>query len=160
MSATMATDRVYSAFLGSHDEARTFYHGHTYAGNPLAAAVALASLHVFSEEETLKQVIAKAGRLQQHLQKISALPLVGDVRNRGLIGAVELVSDKLTHTPFPWGERMGGRVCDYALQEGVWIRPLGNVVVIMPPLAITLEELDQICGAVEGGIRSLAASVV
>lgn len=156
MSATLAADRVYSAFLGSREEGKTFYHGHTYAGNPLAAAVALASLDVFQQEQTLQQVAVKAERLRRHLEQIAELPLVGDVRSCGIVGAVELVSDKSSHTPFPWSERMGGRVCDYALQEGVWLRPLGNVIVIMPPLSVSSDELDRICGAVERGIRSLS----
>jgi adenosylmethionine---8-amino-7-oxononanoate aminotransferase len=153
MSATLATDRVYDAFLGSVGESRHFYHGHTYAGNCLAAAVALASLDVFRDEQTLAQLPAKVDRLQQHLRRLAEMPHVGDVRSIGLIGAVELVRDKSTKTPFAWSERAGNRVCDEALRQGVWIRPLGNVIVIMPPLSITLPELDKLCRAVEAGLR-------
>ncbi len=86
------------------------------------------------------------------LARLARLPHVGDVRQRGLIAAVELVRDVATKEPYPWQQRRGLRVCDHARREGVWLRPLGNVIVIMPPLAVTLEQLDQIAGAVERGI--------
>jgi adenosylmethionine-8-amino-7-oxononanoate aminotransferase len=82
------------------------------------------------------------------------LPHVGDVRRRGMIAAVELVQDVASKEPYPWQERRGLRVCDHALTEGVWIRPLGNVVVILPPLAILLDEIDRMMGAIERGIAA------
>lgn len=156
LAATMATDEVYAAFLGSYSESKTFYHGHTYGGNPLGAAAALATLDVFEEEGTLKKLPAKISRLGEHLERIAAHPHVGNVRQCGLIAAIELVQDKAAGTPYPWEERRGIRVCDHARSEGVWLRPLGNEIVIMPPLAISLEQIDRIAGAVERGI-SLAA---
>jgi adenosylmethionine-8-amino-7-oxononanoate aminotransferase len=153
-AATLATDEIWQAFLGRYDEARTFCHGHTYGGNPLGAAAALATLDVFEEEQTLARLTPKIARLGEHLRRIADLPHVGDVRQRGLIGAVELVRDRATKEPFPWQERRGFRVCEAALQKGVWLRPLVNVVAIMPPLSVTLEELDRICEAVEFGIRA------
>ena len=153
LSATVTTDQIWNAFLGAYDESKTFCHGHTYGGNPLAAAVALASLAVFEEEQTLAAMPAKTKRLQEHLRRISEHPYVGDVRQCGLIAGIELVRDRESREPFPWSEQWGQRVCDHALSEGVWLRPLGNVVVIMPPLAITLAQLDRICYAVEKGIE-------
>jgi adenosylmethionine---8-amino-7-oxononanoate aminotransferase len=138
--------------LGTYTESKTFYHGHTYGGNPLGAAAALATLDVFEEEQTLAGLPAKTARLGEHLARLARLPHVGDVRQCGLIGAVELVRDAATKEPYPWQERRGLRVCDYARSEGVWIRPLGNVIVIMPPLSIGLDQLDRIAGAVERGI--------
>lgn len=155
LAATLATTEIWNAFLGTYAESKTFFHGHTYGGNPLGAAVALATLEVFDEERTLEKLQPKIARLQEHLARIAKLPLVGDVRQCGLIGAVELVRDRATKEPLPWAERWGQKVCDHALTEGVWLRPLGNVLVIMPPLAITLDELDKICGAVERGISHL-----
>jgi len=152
MAATLATDEIWRTFLGSYAESKTFFHGHTYGGNPLAAAAALASLAVFEEERTLEKLPEKAARLDEHLARIARLPYVGDVRRRGLIAAVELVRDVHRKTPFPWEERRGQRVCDSARQKGVWLRPLGNVVVIMPPLNIPLEQLDKIMPAVEEGV--------
>ncbi len=155
LAATLATDEIYDAFLGTYAQSKTFFHGHTYGGNPLGAAVALATLDVFQEEQTLERLPAKVDRLREHLARIAQHPQVGDVRQCGLIAGIELVRDRATNEPFPWSERRGQRVCDHALTEGVWLRPLGNVVVIFPPLAISPGELDRICGAVERGIKSL-----
>jgi adenosylmethionine-8-amino-7-oxononanoate aminotransferase len=155
LAATLATDEIYSAFLGRYEESRTFFHGHTYGGNPLGAAAALATLEVFDEEQTLDRLKPKVARLAEHLSRIAKLPHVGDVRQRGLMAGIELVRDRATKEPYPWAERRGLRVCQHALSQGVWLRPLGNVIVIMPPLAVSLEELDRICEAVECGIRAV-----
>jgi adenosylmethionine-8-amino-7-oxononanoate aminotransferase len=152
LAATLVTDEIYRAFLGDHAESKTFFHGHTYGGNPLGAAVALATLDVLEEEQTLQHLPEKVVRLAEHLQRIGRLAHVGDVRQCGLIGAVELVRDRASKEPYPWTEKRGIRVCDHARGEGVLLRPLGNVLVIMPPLVITLEELDRIATAVEHGI--------
>jgi adenosylmethionine-8-amino-7-oxononanoate aminotransferase len=158
LAATLATDAIHTAFLGTFAESKTLYHGHTYGGNPLAAAVALASLDVFDEEQTLAKLPAKIARLASHLRRLATLPHVGDARQRGLIAAVELVRDKATCEPLPWAERCGHRVCVAARKHGVLLRPLGNVIVIMPPLAISLAELDRIALAVESGLAEVFAS--
>jgi adenosylmethionine-8-amino-7-oxononanoate aminotransferase len=152
LAATLATDEIYGAFLGRYEESKTFFHGHTYGGNPLGAAVALATLEVFEEERTLENLQPKIARLAKHLARLKEHPHVGDVRQCGLIAGIELVADRDSKTPYPWAEKRGMRVCQHALSEGVWLRPLGNVVVIMPPLAISHEELDTIFHAVERGI--------
>ena len=154
LAATLATDRIWQAFLGDYAESKTFFHGHTYGGNPLGAAVALATLDVFDDEETLANLPPKMARLGEHLDRIGKLPHVGDVRQCGLIAGIELVRDATTKEPYPWAEKRGIRVCDHARSEGVLLRPLGNVIVILPPLVITLDELDRIAGAVERGIRA------
>jgi adenosylmethionine-8-amino-7-oxononanoate aminotransferase len=155
LAATLTTDEIWQAFLGTYAESKTFFHGQTYGGNPLGAAVALANLRIFDEERTLEQIQPKIARLARHLARIGRHPHVGDARQCGLIGAVELVREKATKEPYPWEERRGWRVCESALEEGVLIRPLGNVVVIMPPLAISIDELDRICEAVERGIKKV-----
>jgi adenosylmethionine---8-amino-7-oxononanoate aminotransferase len=157
LAATLATDEIWQAFLGTYVESKTFFHGHTYGGNPLGAAVARANLQIFEEERTLEQIQPKIARLAEHLSRISNHAHVGDVRQRGLIAGIELVQDKTTAAPYPWEQRRGWRVCQSALAEGVFVRPLGNVVVIMPPLAIRLDELDRICVAVERGIEEATA---
>ncbi len=154
LAATLATDEIWSAFLGTHGQSKTFFHGHTYGGNPLGAAAALATLDVFEEEATLANLQPKIARLAEHLARIAEHPQVGDVRQLGLIAGIELVREKATREPFPWEEKRGQRICQHALERGVWLRPLGNVVVIMPPLAISLAELDQLCTAVEAGIAA------
>ncbi len=151
-AATLTTEQVWNAFLGRYQDAKTFCHGHTYGGNPLGAAVALASLDVFEEEQTLARLEPKVARLAEHLSRLAGLQHVGDVRQRGLIGAIELVQDRTTKVPFPWQERRGFRVCELALRKGVWLRPLVNVIPIIPPLSVTLDELDRICAAIEFGI--------
>jgi adenosylmethionine-8-amino-7-oxononanoate aminotransferase len=157
MAATLATDRIWGAFLGDYAESKAFFHGHTYGGNPLAAAVALASLEVFDEEKTLDNLPPKIARLAGHLDRIAGLPHVGDCRQCGLMAGIELVRDRASQEPYPWAEKRGIGVCEHARREGVLLRPLGNVVVIMPPLAITLDELDRISTAVERGIVAATA---
>jgi adenosylmethionine-8-amino-7-oxononanoate aminotransferase len=153
LAATLTTHEVWQAFLGRYEESKQFYHGHTYGGNPLGAAAALASLDVFEEERVLERLAEKASRLAKHLERIACFDHVGDVRQRGLIVGIELVQDRASKTPYPWGERRGQQVCNVARERGVLVRPLGNVVVIMPPLAVSLEEIDQMVAAVEHGIR-------
>ncbi len=152
LAATLSTSEVWHAFLGRYEESKQFYHGHTFGGNPLGAAASLASLDVFHEERVLAGLPVKIARLGEHLARIARHAHVGDVRQRGLIAGIELVSDRATGEPYPWAEQRGGRVCRHARQQGVMIRPLGNVVVIFPPLAISLDELDRLCAVVEEGI--------
>lgn len=153
VAATLATDEVYNAFLGDYEESKAFFHGHTYGGNPLGCAAGLATLDIFEEDRTLEQLPPKIERLAEHLDRLSRHEHVGDVRQRGLMAGIELVRDKQTKEPFPWKERRAHFVCERAMDDGVYVRPLGNVLILMPPLAISLEELDQICLAVERGIE-------
>lgn len=152
LAATLATDKIWEAFLGDYARSRTFFHGHTYGGNPLGAAVAIASLDLFEEEQTLQRLPEKIARLEIHLARIAQLPHVGNVRQCGMMAGIELVRDRASKEPYPWEEQRGARVCNYARGEGVLLRPLGNVVVILPPLAISFDQLDQIAVAVEHGI--------
>ena len=142
MSATLTHDGIYEAFLGGFQEQRTLYHGHTYGGNPLAAAAALASLDLFDEEQTLTRLQAKVDRLAEHLCTLAEHPHVATTRQRGLVGALELTPNKVTGQPYPAAERRGWQVCREALRHGVWIRPLGDVLYVAPPLAIATDELD------------------
>lgn len=155
LAATLSTDEIWEAFLGDFSESRTFYHGHTYGGNPLGAAAALATLDVFEEERTLETLPEKERRLDEHQARLAQAPHVGNVRRRGMIAAVEMVADEQTKTPFPWEERRGAKVCEHARGEGVLLRPLGDVLVVMPPLSISLEQLDRIAAALENGIRAV-----
>ncbi len=158
LAATLTTDEVWNAFLGEYAESKTFFHGHTYAGNPTAAAAALASLDLFEEERTLERMPEKCQCLSELLATIAKRPHVGDVRQRGLMAGIELVSDRASKTPYPWVEKRGLRVCEFARHDGVLLRPLGNVVVIMPPLTISLRQLEAIAGAINRGIASVTES--
>jgi len=152
LAATVATDEIYNAFLGEFRELKTFFHGHSYTGNPLACAAALACLDIFEKEETLKKLQPKIEILEKWLNDISGLPHVGDVRNKGLMAGVELVKDKDTKKPYNWEEKIGWKVAYHARDNGVFIRPLGNVVVIMPPLSISVENLNQMLVVIKDAI--------
>ncbi len=152
LAATLTTDRVYRAFLGRHEEAKTFFHGHTYTGNPLACAVALANLALFETEETLAKMKPAERVLEEGLARIAALPHVGEVRRRGFMIGIELVKDRATKEPYAYGERMGFRACLAARKKGVLVRPLGNVVVLMPPLSLAVDEAKLAVEAVTDGI--------
>ena len=158
MAATLTTTRMWNAFLGDHAERRTFFHGHTYGGNPLAAAVGLASLDVFRDERVLESLPPKIERLRQHATRLGRLGHVGAVRQCGLVAGLELVADKAAGTSYPWQEQRGTRACRAARQHGALLRQLGDVVVLMPPLCITLDELDHLAAAAEAGIRAATAS--
>jgi adenosylmethionine-8-amino-7-oxononanoate aminotransferase len=144
LAATLATDEVYQAFLGEYEEFKTFFHGHTYTGNPLAAAVGLASLDIFVQYRVLEGLAAKIAQLAGRLQQMAEHPHVGDIRQRGLMVGLELVADKGSREPFPPARRTGHRVILAARQLGAILRPLGDVIVLMPPLCITPEELDSL----------------
>jgi adenosylmethionine---8-amino-7-oxononanoate aminotransferase len=152
MSATLTTNKVWKAFLGEYAQSRSFSHGHTYGGNPLAAAAAIATLKVFEAEKTLESLESKASHLALLLEPLRAHPHVGDIRQKSLMAAIELVSDKRNKTGFAWTQRRGKAICDVAKRHGVWLRPIGNVIVVMPPLSITNEELTQIVDAIKLGI--------
>ncbi|MCA9184906.1 MAG: aminotransferase class III-fold pyridoxal phosphate-dependent enzyme, partial [Planctomycetales bacterium] len=126
--------------------------GHTYGGNPLAAAVALANLELFRDEETLAGLPVKIEHIAMHLAQLAMHPHVGHVRQCGMIAAVELSLDPSNDVAYPWQEKRGMLACRAAMEQGVWLRPLGNVIVVMPPLAISLEQIDQIFLALRYGI--------
>jgi adenosylmethionine-8-amino-7-oxononanoate aminotransferase len=152
LSATLTHNEIYAAFLGEAVSGRTLHHGHTYSGNPLAAAAALANLDVFHDERTLENLPAKIGRLREQLQRLSEHPHVANARQRGLIGALDLVANKAAGDPYPAAERRAWNVCREALARGVWLRPLGEVLYVMPPLAISLDELDVIMNTLASAI--------
>jgi adenosylmethionine-8-amino-7-oxononanoate aminotransferase len=143
LAATLATEVVFAAFLAPYEDFKAFFHGHTYTGNALASAVALASLRVFEEERTLERLGPKVATVEARLAaEIAPLAHVGDVRQRGFMVGIELVADRAARRPYPAAARMGHRVILAARRHGVILRPLGNVVVLMPPLAITDDELS------------------
>jgi adenosylmethionine-8-amino-7-oxononanoate aminotransferase len=150
MSATLATPEIFDAFTA---EEEAFFHGHSYAGNPLAAAAALANLDLFAAEDTLGHANRLADALTAELGKLAELAHVGDVRQRGLMTGVELVAEPATGAPYPEDARMGARVCRRARDLGLVIRPLGDVVVIMPALVMTAEQLTFLVETLARAIR-------
>ena len=157
MAATLTTAAIWNAFLGSHAERRTFFHGHTYGGNPLAAAVAIASLDVFRDERVLATLPPKIERLREHVARLGTLDHVGDVRQCGLVAGLDLVADKASRRAYPWQEQRGTRACLAARPHGALLRQLGDTVVLMPPLCITLDEIDRLAAAAEAGIIAATA---
>ena len=153
LAATLTTENMYEAFLG--DPEKTFFHGHSYTGNALGCAAALANLEIFKKEKTLVQVRKKSRLLQTLLKPLAELPIVGDVRQCGLMAGIELVKNKETREPFPLSERMGYKVTAECRRHGLLIRPIGNIVVLVPPLSATERELRQIVNIVTKSCRTL-----
>ncbi|MBM4270863.1 MAG: adenosylmethionine--8-amino-7-oxononanoate transaminase [Deltaproteobacteria bacterium] len=153
LAATLTTDEIYEGFLGEYHEFKTFFHGHTYTGNPLACAVAIANLEVFEEERTIEALQGKITHLREKLQPFASLAHVGEIRQCGFMVGIELVAGKETKEPYPPEKRVGHRVIMDARKRGVIIRPLGDVIVLMPPLSISYGEIDLLCDAVYESIR-------
>jgi adenosylmethionine-8-amino-7-oxononanoate transaminase len=142
VAATLASDAIYDAFYGDFTELKALYHGHSFTGNQLGCAVALASLDLFERDQLVAHVQNSSRLVTRGLEHVAALPHVGNVRQCGLMVGIELVADRATKEPFDWRERTGRRVCARARELGMITRPLGDVVVFMPPLASEREDLD------------------
>ena len=155
LAATLTTERIYKGFLFPHKAQRTFFHGHTYTGNPLCCAAALANLTIFDREKTIDKLQPKIRYLHSRLKQFNDLPHVGQVRQKGLMVGIELVRNKETQAPYPWEERIGIRVCQAIRKKGVLLRPLGNVIVLMPPLSISKNEMNILLDAAYWGIKSV-----
>jgi len=155
LAATFATQRIYDAFLGEPWEGKTFYHGHTYTGNPLACAAALASLDLVEKNHLVRSVAEKGERLAEMLRPLSHLPRVGEVRQKGFMVGIELVQDQATRRPFDPRRRVGAEVCSRIRRHGVILRPLGDVVVLMPPPAMEINDLETIVAAVRTEVERL-----
>jgi adenosylmethionine-8-amino-7-oxononanoate aminotransferase len=144
MAATLTSEEVFQAFYDDYGAGKTFYHGHTFSGNPLAAAAALGSLQVFAEEQTMAGLPAKISHLQARMRRFADLPWVGDLRQIGMISAMELVKDKETKQAYDFQERVGWPIYLAGLEQGLLLRPIGNVIYLWLPLSVTLAEIDEI----------------
>jgi adenosylmethionine---8-amino-7-oxononanoate aminotransferase len=152
LAATLTTEAVHASFLGDFASMRTFFHGHTFTGNALACAAALASLHLFETDQVLERLKLTLAALAPKLAAIAELPHVGEIRRRGAMVGIELVANRRTKEGYPVAERIGHRVCLAARKDGVLLRPLGPVVVLMPPLSLTPEEAQQLGDATRRAI--------
>ncbi len=144
LAATLVTEEIFNAFLADYAEMKTFFHGHSYTGNALGCAAGLASLEIFKRDRTLEHLAIKIRHLEDRLRSFRDLGHVGDVRQKGFIAGIELVEDKATKKMYPVERRMGHTVIMAARRKGLILRPLGDVIVLMPPLSISIEELDQL----------------
>jgi adenosylmethionine-8-amino-7-oxononanoate aminotransferase len=152
VAATLATDQVYDAFLGRYDEYRHFFHGHTYTGNALGCAAALATLSLLEDGSIVKDVDRKGRVLRDALQPLATHPHVGDIRQSGLMCGIELVADRSSKQVFAPGARTAHHICLSLRDRGIFLRPLGDVLVLMPPLSSTDDELRHLASAVRAGI--------
>jgi len=154
LAATLTTNQIYSAFYADPSEFKTFFHGHTYTGNPLACAVALANLGLFRQTGFWDSLTEKIAVLEEKLAVLKDHPHVGDIRQVGFMVGIEIVKDRAAKLSFSYEQMTGYKICMKAREHGVLIRPLGDVIVLMPPLSITVEEIDLLVSAV---VKSLSA---
>ena len=155
LAATITTEEIYEAFLGRYEELKTFFHGHTYTANPLACAVSVANLEFFERERVIEKLAPKIQFLRDGLKRFWDLDHVGDIRQVGFMIGIELVRDKTTRVPYELKDKIGIRVIQEARRLGVIIRPLGNVIVLMPPLSIEMKTLKQLLHIVYRSIRKV-----
>jgi adenosylmethionine-8-amino-7-oxononanoate aminotransferase len=159
LAATLATERIFESFLGPFDSQRTFFHGHTYTGNPLACAASIASMRLFRDRGIVQALPGKVAALTRALAPAADMAHVGEVRQRGLMVGIELVRDRATKEEYAYGVRAGHRVCVEARAMGAILRPLGNVVVLMPPLGMTEAQLGELAGIALACIDKVTASI-
>lgn len=155
LAATLTSQKIYDGFCFDYVEQKTFFHGHTYTGNPICCAAALASIDLFEKENVIAKLSSKIKYLTENLKPFKKIKNVGDVRQRGFMVGIELVEDKSTKQAFDWEKQIGVRVCHVARSRGVLLRPLGNVIVLMPPLSISKLELKELCDVTYWAINSV-----
>jgi len=152
LSVCMTTDKVYQAFYAEYAARKAFLHSHSYTGNPLACRAALATLDIFHTDDVISRNRILSARLTQATARFSDHPHVAEVRQTGMVVAIELVKEKKNRRPYPWQERRGLTVCRHALEQGVMLRPLGDVIYFMPPYVIKPEEIDWLAEVAWEGI--------
>jgi adenosylmethionine-8-amino-7-oxononanoate aminotransferase len=146
-------EAVYQAFYDEYQSLRAFLHSHSYTGNPLACAAGLATLDIFASDSVIERNRTLAAHMGRRAAVLADHPHVAEVRQTGMVLAIEMVADKATRTPYPWQERRGLRIHRHALKRGVLLRPLGGVIYLMPPYVITPEEIDHVLAVAAEGIE-------
>jgi adenosylmethionine-8-amino-7-oxononanoate aminotransferase len=157
LAATVTTEAVFESFLAPYEEQKTFFHGHTYAGNPLACAAATASIRLLRGRKVIEGLPARIAALARALAPATRMEHVGDVRQRGLMVGIELVRDRATKAEYAYALRAGHQVAVEARKLGAILRPLGNVVVLMPPLAMTEGQLEELAAIALASIEKVTA---
>jgi adenosylmethionine-8-amino-7-oxononanoate aminotransferase len=155
LAATVTTQEIFDGFCTPYGEKKTFFHGHTYTANPLACAAALANLRCFQRERTLDRLQPKIAQLRRELESLRSLPHVGDIRQVGFMVGIELMRDPARGVPYPYESKIGIRTILEARRRGLIIRPLGNVIVLMPPLSISRGDLSRIVRVVADSIAAV-----
>ena len=159
LAATLTTQEIYNAFLGDYAEFKTFFHGHSYTGNPLGCAAAIANLEIFENEMVIKKLTQKIAFFKKQLSPWKRWRHVGEIRQEGMMIGIELVADKQNKTPYPLPLRIGKKICDEAKKKGVLLRPLGNIIVLMPPLSISLREMKKLLFVVGEAIKKITRTL-
>ena len=153
LSVVLTTEQIYEAFYDDYNNLTAFLHSHSYTGNPLGCAAALATLEIFKDDDVIQNNKDKIAEFAKQCKRFENHPNIGDVRQRGMITAIELVKDKNSKEPFPWQQRRGLEVYKYGLKHEALLRPLGDVIYFMPPYVISTEEIQQLVNVAEQGIE-------
>jgi adenosylmethionine-8-amino-7-oxononanoate aminotransferase len=153
MGATLTTQEIFDAFLGDYEEFKSFFHGHSFTANQLGAAAALASLDILQSAGSIRSRLEHTVRAE--LQTLWSLPNIGDIRQVGLVAGIELVKDWRTREAFDLRERVGIRVCEAMAKRGVLTRPIGNVIVLMPPYCTTATQMSEMVDALRRAVTSV-----
>ncbi|MFK7794466.1 MAG: adenosylmethionine--8-amino-7-oxononanoate transaminase [Gammaproteobacteria bacterium] len=153
LSAVLTTNKVYDAFYDDYESMRAFLHSHSYTGNPLACAAALATLSIFHNNDTIQRNQGLIQRIKENGQRFDDHPNIAQVRQTGMIFAIEMVKDKVTKTPYPWQQRRGLKAYKHALKNHILLRPLGNVLYFMPPYVIDYEQIDLVMEVMEEAVN-------
>jgi adenosylmethionine-8-amino-7-oxononanoate aminotransferase len=154
LSAVLTTEALYAAFYDEYVKLNAFLHSHSYTGNPLACAAAVASLAIFDEDDVIGRNVALARHMGERARELEELQHVAEVRQHGMIVAIEMARDKEARTPYDWRERRGLTVYRHALERGVLLRPIGNVIYFMPPYVVTPDEIDLMVDVARSGIKA------
>lgn len=160
LAATLATEKIYESFLGEISQLKTFFHGHTYTGNALACAAAIANLELFEENKIIEKMPPKIDLLDKYLNNIATMDLVGNTRQCGLMAGIEIVKDKATKQSFDYHFTIGAKLCEKMRAKGLMLRPLGDVLVIMPPVGIDIDILDKMLDTIQHTIKNDLAGII
>ena len=160
MAATLATKRIYDSFLGEFDDWKHLFHGHTYTGNPIAAAVASENLKMYQKNNLIKKIQKTSKVFEKYYQEISEIGIVGDIRHKGMLMGIELVADKKKKTPIHPKKSINKTFFEEGKKQGIYLRTLGNIVMLVPPLAISEHELDSLLNRTIKTIQAAAPKAV
>ncbi|MFA6187079.1 MAG: adenosylmethionine--8-amino-7-oxononanoate transaminase [Phycisphaerae bacterium] len=160
LAATLTTQKIFDAFLAEPKDFKTFFHGHTYTGNALACAAAIANLELFEENKIIESLPAKIDLISEYLNKIAKLPYIGDVRQCGMMAGIEIVQDKKSKQSFPYEKMIGAKLCAAMRPKGAMMRPLSDVIVLMPPIGIDLQTLQKLLDIVYDTIENDLPKIV
>ena len=159
LAATLATKKIYDSFLGDYKDMKHFFHGHTFTGNPIACAAALANISLYKKYNLISKIKKRAIQIQSRIEEISNLDLVGDVRHRGLLMGIELVSDKKTKSLISPQKRLPQKIFKEAKKHGIYQRTLGSIIMVIPPLAISEKELDFLMDGIIKTIKNVSTQI-